>query len=58
MTRKSFRDEDDVFSGHVLGCEGLERKAVELCLNESTPRDRERLQVGMSGATDMLALRE
>ena len=27
--------DDDVFYGHVLGCKGLERRAVVLCLNES-----------------------
>lgn len=47
---------DDVFYGHVLGCKGLERPAVVLCVNESTIRDRarERLYVGMSRATDHL----
>jgi len=42
----------------VLGCKGLERKAVVLCLNESEVRDRsrERLYVGMSRATDMLVV--
>jgi hypothetical protein len=55
---KTFWDEDDVFYGHVLGCKGLERKAVVLCLNESEVRDRarERLYVGMSRATDMLVV--
>ena len=55
---KTFWDEDDVFYGHVLGCKGLERKAVVLCLNESEIRDRarERLYVGMSRATDMLVV--
>ena len=48
--------EDDVFYGHVLGCKGLERPAVVLCVNESTVRDRsrEKLYVGMSRATDQL----
>ena len=48
--------EDDVFYGHVLGCKGLERPAVVLCVNESHVRDRsrERLYVGMSRATDHL----
>ena len=47
-----------MFYGHVLGCKGLERKAVVLCLNESGPRDRsrERLYVGMSRATDVLVV--
>jgi hypothetical protein len=50
--------EDDVFYGHVLGCKGLERPAVVLCVNESTIRDRarERLYVGMSRATDHLVV--
>ncbi|WP_310964546.1 nuclease-related domain-containing DEAD/DEAH box helicase [Nocardioides terrisoli] len=48
--------EDDVFYGHVLGCKGLERPAVVLCVNETTARDRsrEKLYVGMSRATDQL----
>jgi hypothetical protein len=48
--------EDDVFYGHVLGCKGLERPAVVLCVNESAARDRsrEKLYVGMSRATDHL----
>ena len=50
--------DDDVFYGHVLGCKGLERRAVVLCLNEDGSRDRsrERLYVGMSRATDMLVV--
>ena len=45
---------DEVFYGHVLGCKGLERAAVVLCVNECRDRDRarERLYVGMSRATD------
>ena len=48
--------DDDVFYGHVLGCKGLERRAVVLCVNqrEVTDRSRERLYVGMSRATDVL----
>ena len=48
--------DDDVFYGHVLGCKGLERPAVVLCVNESEARDRsrEKLYVGMSRATDHL----
>jgi hypothetical protein len=48
--------DDDVFYGHVLGCKGLERPAVVLCVNESAPKDRsrEKLYVGMSRATDQL----
>lgn len=50
--------DDDVFYGHVLGCKGLERRAVVLCLNEDGTRDRarERLYVGMSRATDELVV--
>ncbi|WP_110183041.1 nuclease-related domain-containing DEAD/DEAH box helicase [Nocardioides solisilvae] len=50
--------DDDVFYGHVLGCKGLERRAVVLCLNEDGARDRarERLYVGMSRATDVLVV--
>ncbi|WP_141014435.1 nuclease-related domain-containing DEAD/DEAH box helicase [Nocardioides sambongensis] len=51
-------DDEDVFYGHVLGCKGLERAAVVLCLNEDGSRDRarERLYVGMSRATDQLVV--
>ena len=50
--------DDDVFYGHVLGCKGLERRAVVLCVNEDGARDRarERLYVGMSRATDQLVV--
>ncbi|KRF37846.1 nuclease-related domain-containing DEAD/DEAH box helicase [Nocardioides sp. Soil805] len=50
--------DDDVFYGHVLGCKGLERRAVVLCLNEDGARDRarERMYVGMSRATDELVV--
>ncbi|GAB3038682.1 nuclease [Nocardioides flavus (ex Wang et al. 2016)] len=50
--------DDEVFYGHVLGCKGLERRAVVLCLNEDGSRDRarERLYVGMSRATDELVV--
>ena len=55
---ETFWDDDQVFYGHVLGCKGLERAAVVLCLNETTIRDRarERLYVGMSRATDRLVV--
>jgi hypothetical protein len=55
---KTFWDSDDVFYGHVLGCKGLERRAVVLCVNEGDLRDRarERLYVGMSRATDELVV--
>ncbi len=47
-----------MFFGHVLGCKGLERPAVVLCLNGDGSRDRarERLYVGMSRATDQLVV--
>ncbi|TWP35222.1 nuclease-related domain-containing DEAD/DEAH box helicase [Leekyejoonella antrihumi] len=55
---KSFWEEDDAFYGHVLGCKGLERRTVVLCVNESKAQDRsrERLYVGMSRATDQLVV--
>ena len=51
-------DDADVFYGHVLGCKGLERRVVVLCVNETGQRDRsrERLYVGMSRATDLLVV--
>lgn len=54
----SFWDTDDVFYGHVLGCKGLERRVVVLCVNDDGSRDRsrERLYVGMSRATDLLVV--
>lgn len=55
---ESFWDADDVFYGTVLGCKGLERRAVVLCVNSLAERDRatERLYVGMSRATDRLVV--
>ncbi|MBW8172950.1 NERD domain-containing protein [Ornithinimicrobium sp. Arc0846-15] len=55
---ESFWDADDVFYGHVLGCKGLERRAVVLCVNESESRERakERMYVGLSRATDRLVV--
>ena len=55
---RTFWEDDDVFYGHVLGCKGLERRAVVLCVNESKVRERsrERLYVGMSRATDELVV--
>lgn len=55
---RQFWEGDDVFFGHVLGCKGLERRVVVLCLNEDGERDRarERLYVGMSRATDVLVV--
>ena len=46
---RTFWDKDCVFYGHVLGCKGLERKVVVLCVNERMPRERsrERLYVGL-----------
>ena len=54
----SFWEPDDVFYGHVLGCKGLERRAVVLCVNSSADLDRakEKLYVGMSRATDQLVV--
>ncbi|MFL6133169.1 MAG: NERD domain-containing protein [Nocardioidaceae bacterium] len=55
---RTFWEDDDVFYGHVLGCKGLERRAVVLCVNERKVRERsrERLYVGMSRATDELVV--
>lgn len=55
---RTFWESDDVFYGHVLGCKGLERRAVVLCFNEDGTRDRskERLYVGLSRATDRLVV--
>jgi hypothetical protein len=54
---QSFWEDDDVFYGHVLGCKGLERKAVVLCVNpKNTERAKEMLYVGMSRATDQLVV--
>jgi hypothetical protein len=55
---ESFWDAEEVFYGHVLGCKGLERRAVVLCVNEAEPRERsrERLYVGLSRATDRLVV--
>jgi len=55
---RQFWEGEDVFYGHVLGCKGLERAAVVLCVNEGGERDRarERLYVGMSRATDLLVV--
>lgn len=55
---RTFWEGEDVFYGHVLGCKGLERAAVVLCVNEGGDRDRarERLYVGMSRATDVLVV--
>ncbi len=55
---RTYWEDEDVFYGHVLGCKGLERRAVVLCVNESRIRERsrERLYVGMSRATDELVV--
>jgi hypothetical protein len=55
---RTFWEDDDVFYGHVLGCKGLEREAVVLCVNDDGTRDRarERLYVGMSRATHSLVV--
>lgn len=54
----TFWDSDLVFYGHVLGCKGLERKVVVLCVNDHglKARARERLYVGLSRATDLLVV--
>jgi hypothetical protein len=53
---RTYWDDEEVFYGHVLGCKGLERPAVVLCVNDSAIRERarEKLYVGMSRATDQL----
>jgi hypothetical protein len=55
---QSFWEGDDVFYGHVLGCKGLERRAVVLCVNPKPDlvRAKEMLYVGMSRATDQLVV--
>jgi hypothetical protein len=55
---RTFWEDEDVFFGHVLGCKGLERRVVVLCVNQSKviERSRERLYVGMSRATDVLVV--
>ena len=55
---RTFWEDDDVFYGHVLGCKGLERPVVVLCVNDDGSRDRarEKLYVGMSRATDLLVV--
>ncbi|QDO88227.1 nuclease [Ornithinimicrobium ciconiae] len=54
---ESFWDQEEVFYGTVLGCKGMERRAVVLCINSTdTDRARERLYVGMSRATDRLVV--
>lgn len=54
----SFWDKESVFYGHVLGCKGLERRAVVLCVNDTGAHDRskEKLYVGLSRATDRLVV--
>ncbi|WP_141784589.1 nuclease-related domain-containing DEAD/DEAH box helicase [Ornithinicoccus hortensis] len=55
---ETFWDAEEVFYGTVLGCKGLERRAVVLCVNQEDVRDRsrERLYVGLSRATDRLVV--
>lgn len=55
---RSFWENEDVFYGHVLGCKGLERRAVVLCVNpkQDLVRAKEMLYVGMSRATDQLVV--
>ena len=45
----SFWDDEEVFYGQVLGCKGLERRAVLLCVKESRPRDRDPLVIREMG---------
>ncbi|KGN30525.1 nuclease [Knoellia sinensis KCTC 19936] len=54
----TFWDKDSVFYGHVLGCKGLERKVVVLCVNDKRAgeRSRERIYVGLSRATHKLVV--
>jgi hypothetical protein len=54
----TFWDRDSVFYGHVLGCKGLERKVVVLCVNDKRAgeRSRERIYVGLSRATHKLVV--
>ncbi len=55
---RAFWEDDDVFYGHVLGCKGLERRVVVLCVNDAQAKERakEKLYVGLSRATDELAV--
>jgi len=55
---ESFYDADQVFYGLVLGCKGLERRAVVLAVNDKAmhQRAKERLYVGLSRATDKLVV--
>ncbi|MGJ3509526.1 NERD domain-containing protein [Enemella sp. A6] len=55
---EAFFAAEDVFHGHVLGCKGLERPTVVLCINEDETRDRatERFYVGCSRAIDTLVV--
>ena len=55
---ETFWDKEQVFYGHVLGFKGLERPAIILALNETTPveRSKERLYVGLSRARDQLVV--
>jgi hypothetical protein len=54
----TFWDADQVFYGHVLGFNGLERRALVLVVNEASQfdRSRERLYVGLSRARDQLVV--
>lgn len=55
---QTYWEDDDVFYGHVLGCKGMERRAVVLCVNQADAgeRSRERLYVGLSRATHTLVV--
>lgn len=54
----AFFDRDEVFHGHVLGCKGLQRPVVVLCINEDEARHRatERFYVGCSRAQHRLVV--
>ena len=55
---QSYWDDDEAFYGHVLGCKGLERRAVVLAVNARADleRGKEKLYVGLSRATDRLVV--
>lgn len=55
---RSFREDETVFHGHVLGFKGLERPAVVLSINgfHDLERAPEMLYVGLSRARDLLVV--
>ncbi|NLT30398.1 MAG: ATP-binding domain-containing protein, partial [Propionibacterium sp.] len=54
----TFFDRNEVFHAHVLGCKGLQRAAVVLCINEHEARHRatERFYIGCSRARHTLVV--